>query len=330
MGESQAAQRFFCLVAAPGRSGKPYTPERRGLGQAFGASPYQALLETFNPGLREEAVNAVFAELRKIVPTLVKKVTEKQATEQPPIPLPPVPVDAQRRLARRLTKLLGLEENHIQLGESAHPFSCGQWDDVRITVRYSEKNMMPALVAIIHETGHALYSSSLPRKWKDQPIGEPQSLWVHESQSLFWQYQVACGEDFMAFLSPVLKDELGVDGLAWSPQNLYRLVTRVKPGLIRIEADEVTYPAHVVLRHDLEQRIIDGTLAPRDLPEVWGKGMLELLKVEVSDNGWAEQSRPASIGTTSISASRFREAALLRPLRGERSVMYVSVEHPPN
>jgi carboxypeptidase Taq len=88
----------------------------------------------------------------------------------------------------------------------------------------------------------------------------------------------------MTFLSPILKDELGVDGLAWSPENLYRLVTRVKPGLIRTEADEVTYPAHVILRHDLERKLIDGTLAPRDVPEAWGMGMRELLDVGVPDD----------------------------------------------
>jgi carboxypeptidase Taq len=147
------------------------------LGKAFGASPYQALLESFNPGLGEEAVNEGFGELRARLPALVKKVTEKQAAEKPPIPLPPVSVDAQRRVVQRLMKALGLEDNHIRLGESAHPFTCGQWDDVRITARYSEKNMMPALMAIIHETGHALYSRALPKNWKDQPIGEPQSVW---------------------------------------------------------------------------------------------------------------------------------------------------------
>ncbi len=254
------------------------------LGKAIGASPYQALLETYNPGLREEAVNEVFGELRARLPALVKKVTEKQAAEEPPIPLPPISVDAQRRAVQRLMKLLGLEDNHIRLGESAHPFTCGQWDDVRITARYSEKNLMPALMAIIHETGHALYSRALPKNWKDQPIGEPQSVWVHESQSLFWQYQLASSRDFMTFLSPVLKDELGVDELAWSPGNLYRLVTLVQPGLIRTEADEVTYPAHVILRHDLERKLIDGTLSPRDLPEAWGMGMRELLDVEVPNH----------------------------------------------
>jgi len=142
------------------------------LGKAFGASPYQALLGTFNPGLREEVVNEVFGELRARLPALVKKVTEKQAAEEPPIPLPPVSVDAQRRVVQRLMKALGLEENHMRLGESAHPFTCGQWDDVRITARYSEKHMMPAFMGIVHEAGHALYNRALPKKWKDQPIGE--------------------------------------------------------------------------------------------------------------------------------------------------------------
>jgi carboxypeptidase Taq len=254
------------------------------LGNEFKASPYQALLETFNSGLREEAVNRVFGELRARLPDLVKKVTEKQAVGEPPIPLPLVPVNDQRRVVRRLMKSLGLDHDHIVLGESAHPFTCGQWDDVRTTARYIEENFMFALMAIIHETGRVLYSRALPRKWKDWPIGEPQSVWVHESQSLFWQNQMASGRDFIDFLSPILKDKLGVDGPEWSPQNLYRLVTRVKPGLIRTEADEVTYTAHIILRRDLERKLIDGTLAPKNLPEAWDKGMRELLEVEVPDH----------------------------------------------
>jgi len=259
------------------------------LGKAFKTSPYQALLESFNPGLRNETVTKVFSDLRTKLPALIKNVMDRQAAEAPPLPLPPVPVGTQRRIAWRVMKKLGLEENHARLDESSHPFSCGQWDDVRITTRYMEDNMMPVLMNIIHETGHALYNRALPREWKDQPIGDPQSIWVHETQSLFWERQVAASMEFMEFLSPIIKEELtkkgiNANGPEWSPENLYKLVTRVKPGLIRVEADEVTYPAHVILRHDLEQKLIDGSLAPKDVPEAWATGMRNLLGLEVPDH----------------------------------------------
>jgi carboxypeptidase Taq len=255
------------------------------LGGLSGDTPYQALLGSaaFNSGLRNETVNAVFDELRARLPALIQSVMEKQAAGQPPLPLPAVPVDDQRRVARLMMRVLGLEEAYGRLDESAHPFSTGQWDDVRITTRYREDDMLSAVTGVVHETGHALYSRGLPKQWKGQPIGEAQSMWVHETQSLFWEKQVAGSREFMEYLSAVIKEELKLDDPAWGADNLYKRITRVQPSLIRVDADEVTYPAHIILRHDLEQKLIDGTLASKDVPDAWNRCMRDLLGVEVPD-----------------------------------------------
>ena len=256
------------------------------MGTALQVSPYQALLgsTSFNPGLSNETVNNVFHQLREKLPSLIGRVIAKQSTETLPLPLPPIAIEVQERVGRRLVKALGLSETHARLDTSTHPFSSGELNDIRITTRYRTDDIMPALMGIIHETGHALYSLNLPLAWKDQPIGNAQSMWVHESQSLFWEYQVANSKAFMEFLSPLLKDELQVDGPEWSAENLHKLATRVKPSLIRIDADEVTYAIHIVLRHDLEQKLIAGDLEPADVPAAWNKGMKEMLGVDVPED----------------------------------------------
>ena len=133
------------------------------LGKAFGTSPYQAALESFNPKLRNETVNQVFGELRAKLPDLIKRITEQRAEEQP-LPLPPIPLDVQRRVGELIVKKLGLESQYARLDESADPFSSGQSDDVRVTTRYREKDAIDGLLSIIHEVGHALYSRNLPKK----------------------------------------------------------------------------------------------------------------------------------------------------------------------
>ncbi len=258
----------------------------KALGAVFHVSDYQAMLglSSFNPGLQNETVNTVFGSLRKRLPGLVKDVIAAQSSLPAPAPLPEVPVEAQRRVASRVMQALGLDEHHARLDESAHPFSCGERDDVRITTHYNPHDLLQAVMGVIHETGHALYSRGLPEKWRGQPLGDAQSMWVHESQSLFWEMQIASGRPFMEFLSGLIREELDSQDSVWGAQNLYRLATHVQPTLIRTDADEVTYPAHVILRHDLEQRLIAGTLEAKDLPAAWARAMREMLGVEVPDH----------------------------------------------
>ena len=155
---------------------------------------------------------------------------------------------------------------------------------MRITTRYDEADFRSALMGVMHETGHALYERGLPAAWRGQPVGEARGMVLHESQSLLMEMQVCRSQAFLAFAAPLLRKAFGGDGPAWEADNLYRHYTRVEPGLIRVEADEVTYPAHVILRYDLERAMIAGDLAPADLPGAWAEGMRRLLGLTPPDD----------------------------------------------
>ena len=132
-------------------------------------------------------------------------------------------------------------------------------------------------MGVLHETGHALYERGLPAAWRGQPVGEARGMVLHESQSLLIEMQVCRSRAFLAFAAPLLRETFGGAGPAWEADNLYRHYTRVAPGFIRVDADEVTYPAHVILRYDLERAMIAGDLLPADLPGAWNDGMQRLL-----------------------------------------------------
>ena len=176
-------------------------------------------------------------------------------------------------------ELLGFDFHHGRLDVSLHPFCGGTPDDVRITTRYDEADFSSALMGVMHETGHALYERGLPAAWRGLPVGEPRGMMLHESQSLLIEMQVCRSRAFLDFAAPLFRREFGGDGPAWQADDLYRSYTRVEPGLIRVEADEVTYPAHVILRYNLERAMIAGDLDPADLPGAWNDGMRKLLGV---------------------------------------------------
>jgi carboxypeptidase Taq len=176
-------------------------------------------------------------------------------------------------------RVLGFDFEHGRLDISLHPFCGGVPDDVRITTRYNEDDFTQAVMAVIHETGHALYERGLPPAWRHQPVGQARGMSLHESQSLLMEMQASRSRQFIAFVAPLAREAVGGNGPAWDEGNLYRLYTRVKPDFIRVDADEVTYPAHVILRYRLERALIAGDMAVDDLPAAWNAGMKELLGI---------------------------------------------------
>jgi carboxypeptidase Taq len=152
-------------------------------------------------------------------------------------------------------------------------------DDSRITTRYDESDFIESLMAVIHETGHSLYERGLPSEWRNQPVGRSRGMTIHESQSLLFEMQAGRSKEFISYLAPRLKDIFGGAGVAWAPENILRHYRKVGPSLIRVSADEVTYPLHVILRYRLERAMIAGDLAPADLPGAWGEGMQNLLGI---------------------------------------------------
>jgi carboxypeptidase Taq len=258
--------------------------------QALRLSPYDALLDEYEPDGRSAAIDAVFADLARFLPGFLAQVMERQAREPAPLAPPgPFPIERQRQLGIRCMELFGFDFHHGRLDVSLHPFCGGTPDDVRITTRYDEADFRGALMGVLHETGHALYERGLPAPWRGQPVGDARGMVLHESQSLLIEMQVCRSRPFLAFAAPVIAEVLGGadaghDGAAWQADNLYRHYTRVAPGFIRVDADEVTYPAHVILRYRLERAMIAGDLAPADLPGAWADGMAALLGVVPPDD----------------------------------------------
>lgn len=250
---------------------------------ALGVSPYDALLDQYEPGGRAAEIDRVFGDLEVFLPTFLQDVLERQRPPGERL-AGPFPIEQQRALGHRFMEIVGFDFRHGRLDVSAHPFCGGIPDDVRITTRYNEDDFMPALMGVLHETGHALYEQGLPQAWRGQPVGQARGMSVHESQSLLMEMQACRSRPFLEFAAPLLAQAFGGSGAAWSADNLRRLYVRVQPGFIRVDADEVTYPAHVILRYRLEQAMLSGDLPVADLPGAWNDGMKRLLGLDVPDD----------------------------------------------
>lgn len=246
--------------------------------EALGTRPYEALLDQYEPGGSTTLIDRLFRDIAGFLPELLDAALARQAARpNPPAPRGPFPVAAQRRAAVALIERIGFDFAHGRLDESAHPFCGGTPDDVRLTTRYDEADFVLALMGVLHETGHALYERGLPVEWRRQPVGEARGMAVHESQSLLLEMQVCRSRAFAGFAAPILRDSFAGEGEAWEPEALYRRQVRVEPGPIRVDADEVTYPAHVILRYRLERAMLAGDLAPRDLPGAWADGLKQAI-----------------------------------------------------
>ncbi|MBB3897181.1 carboxypeptidase M32 [Roseococcus suduntuyensis] len=252
---------------------------------ATGLSPYDALMEGYQPGVTAAEVEPVFTAYEAWLREALPRAEELQARRGAPIPLPgPFPVSAQRDLCRRLSLRVGLEAEHSRLDESLHPFCGGTPTDVRITTFYSDKDPAKALLGVLHETGHALYERGLPAAHARQPVGESAGMAAHESQSLIVEMQACRSDAFLAFLGRELHKAFGGDPAPYAAGNLAKLWRRVSRGFIRVDADEMTYPAHVILRFRLERAMIGGDLAVADLPGAWAEGLKSLLGITPPDD----------------------------------------------
>ena len=257
--------------------------EARLLAQRSGLTPYDALMDRFEPGMTTRQVKRVFGEVREWLPDLIRQVTDKQRGEVVIRPVGPFDLAAQRALCEQAMRLFGFNFDAGRLDVSTHPFCGGVPEDVRLTTRFREDDFLGALMGTIHETGHGRYEQNLPRGWLEQPLGTARSMGLHESQSLSFEMQLGSHPGLVAQLAPLLVQAFG-EQPAFEPGNLQRLLTRVNPGLIRVDADEVTYPAHVILRFEIEQPLIDGEIEAEDVPALWDQKMAELLGLDTCGN----------------------------------------------
>ncbi|WJD48412.1 carboxypeptidase M32 [Enterobacter sp. PGRG2] len=257
--------------------------EARLRADAKGCSPYDALLDIYEPDMTSARLDALFGDLKSWLPDLLNQVVEKQAQQPLIAPQGPFPVDLQREIGVETMARLGFDFNGGRLDVSAHPFCGGVPDDVRITTRYDENELLSALLGVVHETGHARYEQNLPRTWPGQPVALARSTAIHESQSLFFEMQLGRSEAFLKQLLPSVVQRFG-DQPAFSESNFIAWNQRVKPGYIRVDADEVSYPAHVVLRYEIERALINGDIEVEDIPALWNEKMQSWLGLSTEGN----------------------------------------------
>ena len=253
------------------------------LSDRTGLAPYDALMDQFEPGTTSAEVDVVFGDLQQWLPGLVAQIRERQSHEVVIDAIGPFPKDRQRALSLDVMNLLGFDFNAGRLDESAHPFSGGVPEDTRLTTRYREDDFMQSLMGTIHETGHARYEQNLPRQGLGQPVTRARSMGIHESQSLSFEMQLGRSHAFARLLAPRLAEHFGAQP-AFEAANLHRLLTRVEPGLIRVDADEATYPLHVILRYRIERQLIDGSIEADDIPALWDEKMASLLGLDTRGN----------------------------------------------
>lgn len=251
--------------------------------EALGVSPYDALLDQYEPDGRAADIDRLFGELEGFLPALLPRVLEHQGAAPPPLD-GPFDTAVQERLGRRLMTALGFDFDHGRLDVSAHPFCGGAPSDVRITTRYDESDFLSAMMGVLHETGHGLYERGLPAAWADQPVGRARGMSLHESQSLLVEMLASRSPEFTRFAAPLMREAFGGAGPAWSEEAFAARAIRVERGFIRVDADEVTYPLHVILRYRLERALIEGSLEVDALPDAWNEGFERLMGVRVPED----------------------------------------------
>ena len=247
--------------------------------------PYDSLLNEFEEGLTTARCDAFFAALRaRIVPLLQKVQARPQPDES--ILQGEFPAERQRSLAYRLMDLMGLDRAHVGLAETEHPFttSLGSHLDERITTHFYESNFSYSMYSVIHEGGHALYDTGCAPEYAYTVLDGGVSMGIHESQSRFYENLLGRSAAFCDCLFPILCEVFPAQMAGHTAQELYRAVNRAAPSLIRTEADELTYCLHVMVRYELEKRVLAGELTVHELPEAWNALYREYLGVEVPDD----------------------------------------------
>lgn len=264
------------IVAARRRQAHYIAPDR---------DPYEVLLDQYERGLTIAQCDAFFAALQAAVVPLLADIRARGRAVRTDFLRQDWPLEGQRALSAHIMALWGLDPGHCVLGESEHPFTVGFWrGDVRITTHYMPQNMVSNLYSVAHEGGHALYDGGSDPALDFTVLSGGSTMSLHESQSRLFENYVGRSRPFVHCLWPKLRElfPAQLDGV--TEEEFYRAVNHAEPGLIRTEADELTYGLHVLVRYELEKALIQGTLAVADLPAAWNAKYKEYLGVEVPDD----------------------------------------------
>ena len=245
---------------------------------------YDALLNEYEEGMTMEILDAFFDKLRCAIVPLVEQI-QKQKVSLPAFTKYTYPVNIQRKFSDFLMEIMDLDRNHCGIAESEHPFTTNfNSKDVRITTHYYEDNFLSSMFSVIHEGGHALYELGADSKYNYTLLSGGVSMGIHESQSRFYENLIGRSKAFCSCVLPKLKELFPEQMTNIDLETFYRTVNIVEPSLIRVEADELTYCLHIMVRYELEKQLISGTLAVKDVPAEWNRLYREYLGIEVPND----------------------------------------------
>lgn len=248
-------------------------------------SPYDALLDVYEPGMNTVEASRVLNDLRNFLIPFLKKIKQSKVKIDPNKILGDFPADKQVAFNTFVASTIGFDFEAGRIDISSHPFTATfHTNDVRITTRYSKKNIMYSLTSTIHEAGHGLYEQGLPEEHYGTPLGSYASLGIHESQSRLWERIIGGSYSFWKYFYPKMQKEFPSPFKKLPLSEFYGIVNSVQPSLIRTQADEVTYNLHIIIRFEIERDLIDGKLKPKDVPKVWNAKVKEYLGIQVPDD----------------------------------------------
>ena len=238
----------------------------------LGKSPYEALIDIYTPGLKVETVDVVFNELKNKLPSIISKLNKENYISHKAINLK----EAYKfdEIAKKIATEMGFVFHNGRIDTSTHPFCGGHFEDVRITHSYGGNNFISSLYAVIHETGHGVYEQNLPVKWHSQPIGQACGCAAHEASALLYEFFLGKSKYLLGRINKIISKYVA----KYTKETLLNEIKKIQlNNSIRIDADVVTYPLHVILRYELEKLLFDGTLQIEDIPEYWKQKHEELL-----------------------------------------------------
>ncbi|KAF9116025.1 hypothetical protein BGX27_005258 [Mortierella sp. AM989] len=250
---------------------------------------YQAMLNTYEVGFKDEQLQVLFDDLKKSIVPLIAKIKAKNFQHDNSYIEGDFDVKKQTELSHRISKDIGFDTEAGRLDVSTHPFTGGAHPtDVRMTTRYTINNFQEGITGTIHETGHSLYEQGRNKEHIDLPVSKALSMGVHESQSLLWERMVALSQPFWEYALPLIKEHFQGPSheklQSVTPEQYYKAFNRVEPGFIRVEADEVCYPMHVIARYEIEKALVEGDIAVADVPRIWNAKYKEYLGLEVEND----------------------------------------------
>jgi len=252
------------------------------------ATPYDALIDIFEPKMTAEEIAKVFNELRENLISLIRKCESPSKQPDTSILNRRIPIDMQRKIAVALAEAVQYDVTSKKAGgridETEHPFTNGYYDDVRITTHYYENMFASSMFSVLHEAGHALYEQDMNRRWMYQPTGTGCSSGLHESQSRFVENIVGRSREFWVYFLPKLKELAGKILSDIELDKFVHAINEVKPSKIRVEADEVTYGLHIIVRFNIERDLLADKVAVKELPEIWSQEYKEYLGLKIKDD----------------------------------------------